>query len=219
MSIQFRHPFTAIVAGPTSCGKTYFINKVLQHLNVMTDTKFERIIWYYDEWQPMYKENKESNSQMIDYKQGVPDIAEFTNDHPKLIIIDDLMRETGGSIVDIFTKGSHHRNLSVFYITQNIFHQGRGQRDISLNANYIIYFKNPRDRAQVMHLARQLYPELPKFICEAYKDATSRPHGYLFFDLKQDTSDEYRFLTNILPEEQPPFSYVPKKGYKTKKHR
>ena len=63
------------------------------------------------------------------------------------------MREVDGRIVDIFTKGSHHRDLNVFYITQNLFHQGKGQRDISLNASYIIYFKNPRDKRQIKHLA------------------------------------------------------------------
>lgn len=124
------------------------------------------------------------------------------------------MRETTSGIVDIFTKGSHHRKVSVFYITQNLFHQGRGQRDISLNANYIIYFKNPRDRAQISHLARQIFPENTKFIREAYSDATTRPHGYLLFDLKQDTSENFRFRTNVLPDEQPTFVYVPKNGYK-----
>lgn len=211
MSIQFKHPFTAIVAGPTSCGKTYFINKVLQHLQLLSDTTFERIIWYYDEWQPLYAA---PSNTLIEYKQGAPDTSEFTGTKPVLIIIDDLMRETGSSVVDIFTKGSHHRNLSVFYITQNIFHQGKGQRDISLNANYIVFFKNPRDRAQIMHLARQLNPEEPKFICEAYRDATVKPHGYLMIDLKQDTDDDYRFVSNILPEEYPTVAYIPKKTYK-----
>lgn len=180
----------------------------------MCDVKFEKIIWYYDEWQPLYQRNNYNNND-IQYRQGLPDTSEFTGLTPTLIILDDLMRESGGSVVDIFTKGSHHRNLSVFYITQNIFHQGKGQRDISLNAHYIIYFKNPRDMSQISHLARQLYPRNTKFIQEAYDDATSRPHGYLLFDLKQDTPDMYRIRTNVLPEEQPTIVYQPKKKYKT----
>jgi hypothetical protein len=27
-------------------------------------------------------------------------------------------------VCDLFTKGSHHRNISVVLITQNLFHQG-----------------------------------------------------------------------------------------------
>ena len=35
-------------------------------------------------------------------------------------------------IVNLFTRGSHHRNLSVIYIEQNLFHQGKGSRNISI---------------------------------------------------------------------------------------
>jgi len=69
--------------------------------------------------------------------------------------------------MDLFTKGNHHKNLSVIFILQNLFHQGRGQCDISLNTNYIV-FKNPRDRAQIRHLVCQVYPDDPKFLKEAY---------------------------------------------------
>lgn len=51
-----------------------------------------------------------------------------------------------------------------FFITQNIFHQGKGQRDTSLNAYYIVIFKNPRDKAQMRHLAQQVFPENPKIL-------------------------------------------------------
>ena len=34
-----------------------------------------------------------------------------------------------------FTKGSHHRNLSIIYIVQNIFHQGKEMRNISLKCS------------------------------------------------------------------------------------
>ena len=42
-----------------------------------------------------------------------------------LIVIDDQMIEVGSDnrIVNLFTKGSHHRNLSVIYIVQNVFHR------------------------------------------------------------------------------------------------
>ncbi|CAH0551102.1 unnamed protein product [Brassicogethes aeneus] len=175
----------------------------------MCNVSFKSIIWYYDEWQPGYE-----NKLNIKYTQGLPNMSDFNGSEPTLIIIDDLMKEAGGAIVDIFTKGSHHRNLSVFYITQNLFHQGKGQRDISLNAHYIIYFKNPRDKAQISHLARQVYPENSRFIQDAYYDATTRAHGYLVLDLKQNTPESLRIRTNILPSEYPTIVYVPKKGSK-----
>jgi len=63
------------------------------------------------------------------------------------------MRESScDAIVDLFTKGSHHKNLSVILISQN---QGRSPWSTwSLNANYIVVFKNPCDRTQIYHLTR-----------------------------------------------------------------
>ena len=40
-------------------------------------------------------------------------------------------------IVNLFTRGSHHHSLSVIYIVQNLFHQGKGSRSISLNSHYL----------------------------------------------------------------------------------
>ncbi|KAF4531151.1 hypothetical protein B566_EDAN017170 [Ephemera danica] len=53
-----------------------------------------------------------------------------------------------------------------------------------------VFNRNPRDSQQITFLARQLCPANPKFIQQAYIDATSRHFGYLFLDLKQETPDE-----------------------------
>jgi hypothetical protein len=47
---------------------------------------------------------------------------------------------------------------------------------------------------------------------EAYKDATSRPYGYLFLDYKQTTPDEFRYRTNILPSEGIENAYTTEHG-------
>ncbi|XP_071631700.1 uncharacterized protein [Temnothorax longispinosus] len=194
MDVRWKHSWTSIVCGPTGCGKTIFVKTFLRQLSHMSDVRFEKVLFYYAEWQEAYPAKK----NIIEFCEGLPRPEDYSADplSPKLvIIIDDLMRESSSSdaIVDLFTKGSHHKNLSVILISQNLFHQRRGQRDISLNANYIVVFKNSRDRAQIRHLARQVFPNDPKFLEEAYYDATSRPHGYLLLDLKQSTPDEYRF--------------------------
>lgn len=206
--IHFIHPFTTIVAGPSGCGKSNFVTNFLKYSKDMCNVEFNNILWCYDEMQPLYNLNN------VSYNQGIPDLNMFDGKTPNLLIIDDLMRESNGKIVDIFTKGSHHRNLSVFYITQNLFHQGKGQRDISLNSGYIIFFKNPRDRTQIRHLARQVFPENSKFVEEAYKDATNEAHGYLMVDLKQNTNDMCRLKTKLFPFDEHCIAYVPKKGYK-----
>lgn len=210
--IHFLHPFTAIIAGPSGCGKSNFVTQFIKNIEKICNQNFSKIIWCYDEMQPLYNLNN------VYYYQGIPDLSMFDGKQPQLIIIDDLMRESDGRIVDIFTKGSHHRNLSVFYITQNLFHQGKGQRDISLNSSYIVYFKNPRDQTQIRYLARQVSPDNSKFLEDAYKNATKDAHGYLMIDLKQNTNDEHRIKTNIFSSDRYCTVYLPKKRFKYSKH-
>ncbi|XP_061184442.1 putative inhibitor of apoptosis [Saccostrea echinata] len=114
---------------------------------------------------------------------------------PHLLIFDDMM---GGkaieSIVDWFTRKAHHRNTSVIYITQNLFDRAPQHRTISLNAHYLVLFKNPRDKSQISVLSRQL--ALPHLM-SAYQEATSVPHGYLLVDLNPQTPDEYRLRSRL----------------------
>ena len=50
---------------------------------------------------------------------------------------------------------SHHSNISIIHLVQNIFNKDPSHRTISLNATYIILFKNPRNKS---HWDKQLYP-------------------------------------------------------------
>ena len=70
-------------------------------------------------------------------------------------------------------------------------------------------FKNPRDATQVATLGRQMYPGKSKFLIEAFKDATQKPYGYLFLDMKPETEEIYRVRTNIFPNERQ-YVYLPK---------
>jgi len=69
MDLCWKHPWTSIVCGPTGCGKTIFVKTFLQYLSVMCDVRFERILFYYAEWQDAYQrlqcdasENKEEKT-------------------------------------------------------------------------------------------------------------------------------------------------------------
>ena len=90
-------------------------------------------------------------------------------------------------IADLFTKGSHHKNISNVYLTQNVFPQGRACRDIALNTQYLVLFDNPIDRQQLATLARRIYPSTSAMFMKRFEEATSRPYGYLVIDLKSST--------------------------------
>ena len=91
--------------------------------------------------------------------------------------------------------------MSVVYLAQNLFLKNKFTRTISLNAHYMVLFKNPRDATQFANLARQMYPHTSKFAVEAYKDATRSPYSYLLIDLRPEQDDDLRLRTNIFPGE------------------
>lgn len=195
MDVRLQHPYTCLVAGPTSCGKTQFVKKVIEEGEHVVNGSAEKIIWLYGEYQPAYMELSSKFPHIL-FIEGIPEnLNEYID--PKfrnLIVIDDLMSETGSDkkITNLFTKGSHHRNLSVILLLQNLFYNGKESRTISLNAHYIVLFKNPRDNTIVTSLAKQMYPGKVKFLQEAFRDATKLPYHYLFLDLKPYTDEKFR---------------------------
>ena len=100
-------------------------------------------------------------------------------------------------IADLFTKGSHHRNISIVYLTQNVFPQGKACRYIALNTQYLVLFYNLIDRQQVATLARRIYPSTSVTFMRKFEDAMGRPYGYLVLDLKSSTSEQDRLQTDI----------------------
>ena len=206
MDPRWQHPFTCIVAGPTGCGKTTFVARLLRNASAMIDPPPERITWYYGEWQSAYENLDVPNMRL---EEGLP--TSFDTDGKRgLVVLDDLMAETDGRVTNLFTKKSHHSDTSVIYLVQNLFPKNKESRTISLNSQYMVVFKNPRDASQLANLARQMYPGRGAFVQEAFADATASPYGYLLIDLKQNTPDDLRLRTSILPDDAHQFVYVPK---------
>ena len=106
-------------------------------------------------------------------------------------------------IADLFSKGSHHRNISVVYLIQNLFPKGKACRDIILNTQYMVLFNNPIDRQQVATLANRIYPSMSAVIMKRFERATSYPYGHLVIDLKSDTPEKDRLHTEIFDTPKP----------------
>lgn len=216
MDVWWKHPFSAILAGPSNCGKTYFIKNMLDHAHTVLSVVPENIVWCYACWQPMYKELLQKYPH-IRFMEGLP--VTFNDDEilppnkVNLVIVDDLMASASSSteIADVFTKYVHHRNLSIFFITQNIFFQGKSNRTITLNAKYMVLFKKPRDKLQIVTLACQMYPGNVQFFLESFQDATAKPYGYLMVDLNASTPESFRLRMGLFPPDWPVIYTMKKK--------
>jgi len=89
-------------------------------------------------------------------------------------ILDDLMMGAfNKNVCELFTKGSHHRNLSVTVVTQNIFHKFSHTRDISLNTKgnvKLIACEDERSAAlykAAINKVGEVYPGAKLAVCEA----------------------------------------------------
>ena len=202
--MEFKHPSTILISGPTGSGKSEFVGRLI--LERMLDPMPNKIIWIYGEWQPLYDKLSMIRNQ-IEFIHGVPpNFYENLNPNFKnLVILDDQMSKSTGdkTISKIFTEGSHHKNTSVIYIVQNLFSKGAEHRTISLNSQYIVVFKNPRDKSQIQSIARQMFPNRVSLFVDVFNDATNQPYGYLIIDLRPDTPEDYRLRTHIFPGEEP----------------
>ena len=205
MDPRWKHPFTCIVAGPTGCGKTTFVARLLRNASTMFDPSPERVTWYYGEWQSAYENLDIPNLHL---EEGLP--TTFDVGKRNIVVLYDLMAETDDRVTNLFTKKSHHCNTSVIYLVQNLFPKNKESRPISLNSQYIVVFNNPRDVSQMTTLAKQMYPGRVKFVQEAFTDATATPYGYILVDLKRDTPEDIRLRTSILPDDAVQYVYMPK---------
>lgn len=212
---RLQWPFSFVISGPSNSGKTFFVKMLLQNAGKLISKKIDNIVFIYSVWQPLYDDLLKMYNHDIKFIEGIPQTLDddvlFPANKTSLVIIDDFMQEASSNkeIEKLFTVYVHHKNLSVIYILQNLFFQGKSSRTISLNTNYLALFKNTRDVTQVGILARQMFPSNTKFFMESYEDATSTPYGYLLVDYKAKTPEQYRLRTELLS--QHPVVYLQKK--------
>ena len=93
----------------------------------MHEIKFSGgIIWCYSRKTAVPHKEFSELKKNVEYHKGMPNTNyEFAQGEPFLIILDDLLTDVySEDVCALFTRGSHHRNICVILITQNLFHQG-----------------------------------------------------------------------------------------------
>lgn len=199
MDATLKCPFTMLVAGPSGSGKSVFTTNCLRQAEEIMTNPPKRVVWCYGATGALPQGLLPST---VEFHEGLPS-EELLSEGNMILILDDLMQEAKGSSIvsDIFTKYRHHNSITCICLLQNLFPKGSEMRNISLNSNYIVLMKNTRDRAQITHLARQMYPGKSKCLTAAYEDATSDPFGYLLLDFHNSTPEQLRVRTGLFPGE------------------
>ena len=205
--IKFETPHTALIIGPTSSGKSTFIFKAITNANGIFKIPPKRIYYCYGVYQPLFDDIKRCVDN-IEFVEGIPStelLQTWATDEPdcKLLIMDDLLQQGSKSkdVVDIYCKYSHHYNYIAWFVTQNVFSASKEFRTISLNAHYLVLFKNQRDEQQIHTLGRQIFPAQLKYFMDAYRKATSEKYNFLLIDLSPHSDPQYKLRTHIFPEQ------------------
>lgn len=205
----FHSPSATMLVGPSQSGKTVFTAEILKNASKMYSVPPQRIIYAYGVYQRRFSQ-LESELKNLTLYEGLPgkalieEVGSEDPAHHTLLVLDDLLDEIckSAEMCSLFSRDIHHRRISVIMISQNIYHQSKYSRTISLNCSYLILMKTCRDLQQIHHLSRQMFPSTPKRLLEAYEDATRAPYGYLVVNNLTGSGDEdIRLSTGILPSE------------------
>lgn len=137
--------FRIIITGPSQCGKTSFILQCLKYQDKVFSTKFESITYFLPAETSYAKEPfvrmLETKYSNVRVHFGLPEYSHiFGSNLPKMFIIDDQMTETASSSImeKIFTRDSHHQNITVLFVAQNYF---KNNQNIIRNCTYRVVFR------------------------------------------------------------------------------
>ena len=164
--------------GPTQCGKTFFVLKILTTDRILYECKKPRRIWcYYSQWQDTYKVMQSSIRKEIQFFRALPEFEEDLREiDPKFNNVNDLMaRATDSPLVSLLFTQGRYRNASVILLLQNMFPKGKFNTDISRNAQYMALFRSPSDRKQIGIIAERMFDKnRPRFMSAYFQETEGR---------------------------------------------
>lgn len=206
------HPAPILVCGGTGSGKSVLTRSLIENhaLTFANLPSKPRVLWCYSIHQESF--SKPIANTASKFYEGLIDEDALKRLAPDILVIDDMMNEKSNDLFvhNLFTKISHHQNITVIFITQNMYE--KGQCKMKRNAHYIFMMRSPSDKSQIHTLARQIYPGQSKFFIEAYEDATAQKYGYILIDVSPNSEKTTQLQTNVIPVKgrHNPVVYTPK---------
>lgn len=203
---RLQNPCSILLTGASNCGKTTLALSILDNIDILfVDPRCKQnVIYFYKQWNPSFDRFNEKGI-VKSWRNHLPTTQEVVDAcspyDSSIICIDDWQQDYNTDILELFTIYAHHCNLVLICLCQSLFQQGNKIfRQISLNATYLIVFKNCRDKTQIRTLGSQFAPG-NKWLVSAFMDITKdKPYSYMLMDLHPRTPESLRIRTNIIPE-------------------
>lgn len=218
----FSHPTQIIISGPTKAGKTTLTTQILCNREKMfPEPGLREIYWFYT----MESSTERIRDQLlgVNFIQGHPTLHKLESmdaSVPKLVVLDDMQdmtdkKSTFEELKKLFTAVSHHCNMSVIFIVQDIY-VNKNMTRLANQAENLLAMCNGASAYQLPKLSNKLFgPGHEPFIRWAMSDVRSHSsHGYLLLSTGADVPECYKVRSKILPSDQNTF-YVKKGTEKT----
>jgi len=209
MDLRLQTPARIILLGPSMSGKSTWLLELLKNQEKTFKEEFDFIVYCTGIEQPEFeKKLKEyfSPDLKIFYNLPTEKILTkklFINKKNPCIILDDMASEIKNTKIlsDLFTKISHHTNLTVILTVQTLFWPGESMKIANRNATHFIIFKSPREGQGIRLLSRQIFPSTYKCMIDAYEKVTETPFACLVVDLTPSCHKHYRLRSNIFSDD------------------
>ena len=193
--IKLESPTSIFIVAPSNSGKTVLAKNILKQTDGMFKIPPTKIFFCYTVYQPLYDEMKKE-IPLIEFYQGLPTMDTLTEwgaiyGH-RIVVLDDLMMDAANSdeIVHLMCIGSHHHQITVIHILQNLFQKGKSMRTASLICHFIL-MASKRDTLQINTLGRQVFPGQLKFFMRSFELATQEKFSYLLLTFFQESQQLY----------------------------
>lgn len=204
IAVPFENNCSVIICGSSGSGKTTFVAECIKHKSrIFKHVVPEEIHYFYGIYQPLFNDLERNYGVNLHYGLPTEDIIESITSTCKrgtMIIVDDLMEQVAQepTVCRLFTQGCHHRNLSTFFLTQNLYFGGKYSTTLSRNAHYYVFTKSPGNNKAISILANQLFAPHSRKVVECYHDAVGKDLNNVFvMDVHPRTTDTHRLRSNI----------------------
>jgi hypothetical protein len=115
------------------------------------------------------------------------------------------------TVLRLFTQISHHQNINVVYVTQNLFDRSCSANiSINRNANYLILMRALKDRTPARVVFSKAFPDpcQSRALVRLFDEVTAeKPYSYLCLSFAQNTPHPLRICTNIFGENGNPITF------------
>ncbi len=214
-NFTFTVPIRVAIAGASGTGKSGFIINLLENREkLFSDSFMEGIFWCYRYWQPIYKKFKskeikffDSNLLLVDDDgEGFKGLENLLTEKVKpgsCLIFDDCddFIFNNKLVANLMKGGSHHKNISILFTSQNMLCKGKWQTMVIQNLTHLVLLQDKRIKGLLMQLGQQISTYKLKDFLEIYQLAMKgRPYSYLIISFQSDAN--FPYYSGIFPGEQ-----------------